>query len=508
MTSHFHRDDTSSQTPTTPTQKQTREARMILKGHEDWVRGVAVIPGARLLVTCSDDKSLRMWDLDKAHQVMEPLWGHDDYVLTVAASHDGRWIASGGWGGNILVWKVSTKNESISFKGHKSAIGSIVFASNSGRFASASADKTVCVWRRDTGKIVLGPLYVGSAALSVSYSPDGRRLAAGTDEHIIVWNAASGKELLKIEQRALEVAFTPDGLHLVSGNQKDIRISDAATGDIIKQFDAHAEPFQSLAIAPDGSKFATTSSDKTTRFFDLTTFELIDESLEHPDIVWCVAFSEDSQLIVTGCEDRLARIWSVPQSKSEKEGRERLPRPNRAGLPHRFFDDVRVETTYPPCRPNRSAHGSLQHPTGHSRIKDLIHRLPFRRLSPQAQPEVEHSWHLRVTQLPQQLLPTRRSRSGQEPPIVDVAVGRKFTRLAIAHPPEYRKVDDTRRPPREQPVVSQDMAENDPSSESAETDSLPDIHWFKAFICFYSCWSHGRLRMPPRWRLELVDQPH
>jgi hypothetical protein len=32
--------------------------------------------------------------------------------------------------------------------------------------------------------------------------------------------------------------------------------------------------------------------------------------------------------------------------------------------------------------------------------------------------------------------------------------------------------------------------------DTADVDSLPDVHWCKAFLCFYSCWSHGRLRMP------------
>jgi WD40 repeat protein len=155
-------------------------------------------------------------------------------------------------------------------------------------------------------------------AYSVTYSPDGKKLAAGTHEHIIVWNTKTGKELLKIEQRAYRVAFTPDGLRLVSGNQRDIRISDATTGDIIKQFDAHpTSSFHELAIAPNGTKFATTSYDKTTRFFDLTTFEPIGEPLEHPDFVYGVAFSKDSQLIATGCEDKLVRTWTVPLSESE-----------------------------------------------------------------------------------------------------------------------------------------------------------------------------------------------
>ncbi|KAG2741130.1 hypothetical protein P692DRAFT_20295631, partial [Suillus brevipes Sb2] len=66
--------------------------------------------------------------------------------------------------------------------------------------------------------------------------------------------------------------------------------------------------------------------------------------------------------------------------------------------------------------------------------------------------------------------------------------------------PEYKKVNDTRHPASQQGALPQ---END----TADIDSLPDVHWCKAFLCFYSCWSHGRLRMPPRWRLERVDIP-
>ncbi|KAG2748712.1 hypothetical protein P692DRAFT_201523345 [Suillus brevipes Sb2] len=85
-------------------------------------------------------------------------------------------------------------------------------------------------------------------------------------------------------------------------------------------------------------------------------------------------------------------------------------------------------------------------------------------------------------------------------PVVEVAPGRKFTRLAAAKLPEYKKVDDTRHPPSQQGAVPQ-------KNDTADIDSLPDVHWCKAFLCYYSCLSHGRLRMPPRWRLERVDIP-
>ncbi|KAG2339400.1 WD40 repeat-like protein [Suillus weaverae] len=250
---------TSKHTSQAPTQKDTMShLELTLKGHEESVYDVAFIRGTHLLVTGSNDKSLRVWALDMGKQVGEPLLGHDAAVWGVAASPGGCWIVSGGENGSILVWEVATykrdlKRVPISFEGHKGGIQGVVFAPDSETFASASEDETVCVWKREAGEIVLGPVKVGSLANSVLYSLDGKKLTAGTEEHIIVWNAETGEELLKIEQWAFRVTFTPDGLHLISGDYKDIQISDATTRDIIKQFDAHTAPFESLSIASNGT---------------------------------------------------------------------------------------------------------------------------------------------------------------------------------------------------------------------------------------------------------------
>jgi len=126
-----------------------------------------------------------------------------------------------------------------------------------------------------------------------------------------------------------------------------------------------------------------------------------------------------------------------------------------------------------------------------------------------------------VTQFVHQDLSFSRLRTSHEPPIVEVAANRKFTvrrsslpfvpfllidvtqRLAVVNLPEYKKVNDTRR---SFPAVSERAADNDAPHDSSDNDSLPDVHWCKAFFCYCSCWSHGALRMPPRWRLERVDQ--
>jgi len=132
----------------------------------------------------------------------------------------------------------------------------------------------------------------------------------------------------------------------------------------------------------------------------------------------------------------------------------------------------------------------------------------------------QHYLHA-VARFVRQNISFSRPRASHEPPVVEVAAGRKFTvrgsslpfvpfllidvpqRLAVVNLPEYKKVNDTRR---SSPAALQGTAENDAPHDSSDNDSLPDVHWCKAFFCYASCWSHGALRMPPRWRLERVDE--
>jgi hypothetical protein len=63
-------------------------------------------PKQPLLLTCSADKTVRVWNEDSGAQV-RVLNGHTDYVYAVAVSPDGNLIASGSWNGEVKVWQVA-----------------------------------------------------------------------------------------------------------------------------------------------------------------------------------------------------------------------------------------------------------------------------------------------------------------------------------------------------------------------------------------------------------------
>ena len=68
----------------------------------------------------------------------------------------------------------------------------------------------------------------------MAFSPDGQRLASGSDDSTVkVWDSATGKELFALKGHTAavtSVAFSPDGQHLASGSSdRTVRIWESTT---------------------------------------------------------------------------------------------------------------------------------------------------------------------------------------------------------------------------------------------------------------------------------------
>ncbi|MCP4382429.1 MAG: hypothetical protein GY798_13610, partial [Hyphomicrobiales bacterium] len=72
----------------------------------DSVLSVAFSHDGKFLASGSDDKTVRLWEVSTGEQLRE-LTGHSDYVLSVAFSHDGKFLASGSYDNTVRLWDVS-----------------------------------------------------------------------------------------------------------------------------------------------------------------------------------------------------------------------------------------------------------------------------------------------------------------------------------------------------------------------------------------------------------------
>ncbi|MEO1523831.1 MAG: protein kinase [Planctomycetota bacterium] len=72
----------------------------------------AVHEGRGLITTGATDGSICVWDVTKDRPV-RVLHGHPDRVQSLAISHDGEWIASGDWSGQVRIWRPDSRPEYV-----------------------------------------------------------------------------------------------------------------------------------------------------------------------------------------------------------------------------------------------------------------------------------------------------------------------------------------------------------------------------------------------------------
>ena len=86
---------------------------------------------------------------------MLTLEGHTDSVTSVAFNHDGTKIVSGSEDKTIRVWNVDTGECILTLKGHTDYVKSVAFNHDGTKIVSGSDDKTIRVWNVDTGECIL-----------------------------------------------------------------------------------------------------------------------------------------------------------------------------------------------------------------------------------------------------------------------------------------------------------------------------------------------------------------
>ncbi|KIM28341.1 hypothetical protein M408DRAFT_23738 [Serendipita vermifera MAFF 305830] len=292
-----------------------------LKGHACGVKSIAYSPDGRTIVSGSWDKTIRIWDAATGTPIGEPLIGHTSTVMSVAYSPDGHNIVSGSEDSTIRIWDAATGAPvGEPLKGHDDWVESVVYSPDGGLIVSGSSDKTLRVWDAATGAPMGEPLQGHSDGVkSVAYSPNGQSIISGSwDKTIRIWDAVTrapiGEQLDGHTEGITSVTYTPNGQRIISGSyDKTLRLWDAATrGPVGEPLQGHTFGVESLACSPDGQHIVSGSSDKTIRMWDVATGKPTAEPLTgHTQTIMSVAYSPDGQNIVTGSGDCTIRIWDA-----------------------------------------------------------------------------------------------------------------------------------------------------------------------------------------------------
>jgi serine/threonine protein kinase/formylglycine-generating enzyme required for sulfatase activity/WD40 repeat protein len=159
-------------------------------GHRGTFHAIAWSPVGDLIATAgANDQSIRLWDRDC--KLVKVLLGHQHGLRFLSFSHEGKFLASGEWGGDVRIWEVTSGRCTIVMPGFNTH--SVAFSPKS--FEVAAAGPLLRIIDPTTGSS--RDCNVGGICNSVSWSPDGSRLVVcvETAQDVSLFDTVSFKRL-------------------------------------------------------------------------------------------------------------------------------------------------------------------------------------------------------------------------------------------------------------------------------------------------------------------------
>jgi hypothetical protein len=196
----------------------TAQKLFTIGGQHGGILAAAFSPDQTMIATGAKDGTAELWDATSGRQLRALVPAHENSITALAFSSDGNLLVTADWGGKAGVWNVSIPSQPRFLAVHKEAVAAVAFRPGYRQIASASAtDPNVKLWDLDTGT---SQTFAGDKEgnTSVSFSPDGAKLAAGSfDGSARVWNVPDRRALLIISHlgTVYDTAF-PDNHRLVA----------------------------------------------------------------------------------------------------------------------------------------------------------------------------------------------------------------------------------------------------------------------------------------------------
>ncbi|XP_031212540.1 striatin-3 isoform X3 [Mastomys coucha] len=330
--------------------RKTWNPKYTLRSHFDGVRALAFHPVEPVLVTASEDHTLKLWNLQKtvpakksASLDVEPIYtfrAHVGPVLSLAISSNGEQCFSGGIDATIQWWNMPSPNvdpydtyESNVLAGtlvaHADAVWGLAYSGIKNQLLSCSADGTIRLWNPQE-KLPCICTYNGDKEHGIPTSVDfvgcdpAHMVTSFNTGSAVIYDLETSQSLVMLSSQVDSGLQSSNHINRVVSHptlpvtitaheDRHIKFFDNKTGKMIHSMVAHLDAVTSLAVDPNGIYLMSGSHDCSIRLWNLDSKTCVQEITAHrkklDESIYDVAFHPSKAYIASAGADALAKVF-------------------------------------------------------------------------------------------------------------------------------------------------------------------------------------------------------
>ncbi|XP_055464494.1 striatin-3 isoform X2 [Psammomys obesus] len=330
--------------------RKTWNPKYTLRSHFDGVRALAFHPVEPVLVTASEDHTLKLWNLQKtvpakksASLDVEPIYtfrAHIGPVLSLAISSNGEQCFSGGIDATIQWWNMPSPNvdpydtyESNVLAGtlvaHTDAVWGLAYSGIKNQLLSCSADGTIRLWNPQE-KLPCICTYNGDKEHGIPTSVDfigcdpAHMVTSFNTGSAVIYDLETSQSLMMLSSQVDSGVQSSNHINRVVSHptlpitvtaheDRHIKFFDNKTGKMIHSMVAHLDAVTSLAVDPNGIYLMSGSHDCSIRLWNLDSKTCVQEITAHrkklDESIYAVAFHPSKAYIASAGADALAKVF-------------------------------------------------------------------------------------------------------------------------------------------------------------------------------------------------------
>ncbi|AWO98987.1 putative striatin-4 [Scophthalmus maximus] len=327
--------------------KKTWNPRFTLRSHFDAIRALTFHPSQAVLLTASEDGTLKLWNLNKAMHSkknaaldVEPIYtfrAHSGAVLSLTMDEDGESCYSGGLDGSVRCWKMPDLNvdpydnydpgiESSALAGHEDSVWGLTYSAVHHRLASCSADGTIRIWDPQNSAPCLSVFNKerehGTPTSVAFVATDPNQVVASFDGgETLLYDLNTEQSITGLETQTKDgselinrvVSHPSEPVSITAHENRTIRFLDNKSGKVVHSMVAHLDAVTCLTTDPKGTYLISGSHDCSVRLWMLDNRTCVQEITahrkKHDEAIHDVAFHSSQPFIASAGADALAKIF-------------------------------------------------------------------------------------------------------------------------------------------------------------------------------------------------------